>query len=628
MRRKVTLLEMKGPVRDSDEEVRSVMASGALMEAVARRAAINLDLQKYSSTPNPAATLEDVLDSLLGLPPASSRSPSPASPASPSRHPQSRHAEATPHEVPAVRAPTPPPPPQQPLSMPQAREGRRRNPSHQRRARNQSRAISPPSPTQQQRILRGITAAAAAESSQEIRTPDVPEMRRPEAPEICNPEVPEVRRPDAPEIRRPETPELLRSARDTPPRDSPPVTEEAQAASMTDEDDDEDESGEKQPLDEEAKEQSSDTLRPSDPRRRRVSFETRQPSEESEADARRRRHANRKRSRAAALCRRAAAAATAPNSPALPVLSRVARQGFLSRGRGCVKIFFSGPERAEAFTSAAVRAALAGVRSPSEGEAQAAALAEIGEPAYAGWADLPLPTSGCGERCYRDLVQLCRTYDPDSKLVLLVCVCVSSAETPGAGKWSRKVVSRCTSAKLGRFRLAPEPEHHLPRRRPTDPPPPPPRRRRAAGREGAELRPGSPITREMEYPETLVLRDLPSATSSFGKRELAYGNVRKQLKRRGVSLRKQFPDVHRRLRSYVEDGTAFSPAAIHPRDGLTGRPFLCVILPEGAQEPYWDAEEGGGRMETVDLGAAVADEDEDVFPRRNSDEASDAGGGS
>lgn len=30
-------------------------------------------------------------------------------------------------------------------------------------------------------------------------------------------------------------------------------------------------------------------------------------------------------------------------------LSRISRQGYLARGRGCVKLFFSSPDRAERF---------------------------------------------------------------------------------------------------------------------------------------------------------------------------------------------------------------------------------------------------------------------------------------
>ncbi|XP_071447389.1 uncharacterized protein [Hetaerina americana] len=635
-----------GPVRDLDES--SIMPSGALLEAAARRAAVRLELETCrSAPPNPDATLEDVLDSLLGLPPASSsRSPaSPASPASPLKHPQILQMRTAP--APVLPPPPPPPPPQMPAinaaehrqllpqepppatppPLPQkpppvirtiTGEARRRNPSHQRRARNQSRAISPTSPTSQTHL--SWSAIAAQGENAKVKSVPNPPVQVESAVE-----------------------DLVTSTKGAGGEDE----DEEQAASPSEEDEevaggfpapiaseernpptiaaDGDEGPQNPPYNVAG---DDPMLRPSkedDAPRRRVSFEIRQLSDDSEADARRRRHCARKRSRAAASCRRVAAAATAPSSPALPVLSRVARQGFLARGRGCVKVFFPGPERAEAFSAAAVSAALAGVRSPVAGEpgsAAATALNELGEPVYAGWADLPLPTGGCGEKCYRDLVQLCRTYDPDSKLVLLVCVCVSSAETPGAGKWSRKVVSRCMSAKLGPFRLAPEPQYHHPR--PSDPPPPPPPRRHhplpspLTAREGVggataaaeDLRPRSPITREMEYPETLVLRALPSEGCGLVKREEAYGNVQKHLKRRGVSLRKQFPDVHRRLRSYVEDGATFAPVAIHPRDGLTGRPFLCVILPEGADEPCWEGEEGG-RLKRVDVGVTDEEEEEE-----------------
>ncbi|XP_046398150.1 uncharacterized protein LOC124164956 [Ischnura elegans] len=734
-------LPANGPVRTPDDG--SGMPSGALLEAAARRAAVRLELETCRSAPppNPDATLEDVLDSLLGLPPASSsRSPaSPASPVSPLKHhpqsmqmrmppqhmvsqPMSQHmsqtisqtmsqimsqpmshttshtmshttsyamsqpmsqtisqtkSQTTSHTIiqPIARPPPPPPPPVAPVSPPPPTpippptspppplppppqipvinaaehrqmwsqeppsatppplpqkpppvirtitgEARRRNPSHQRRARNQSRAISPTSPTSQQHLTWSEIAASQGEG---IKAPSIVEPQKEEALER------EPKDLDASSVKGAEGEDEDEEQAASPSEEdeevaagfpAPPIipSEDRQQASPITTD------GEPQRPQQYNSGGDEPMLRPSkdeDAPRRRVSFEIRQLSDDSEADARRRRHCARKRSRAAASCRRVAAAATAPASPALPVLSRVARQGFLARGRGCVKVFFPGPERAEAFAAAAVSAALAGVRSPVAGEpgtATATALNELGEPVYTGWADLPLPTSGCGEKCYRDLVQLCRTYDPDSKLVLLVCVCVSSAETPGAGKWSRKVVSRCMSAKLGPFRLAPEPQYHHPR--PSDPPPPPPPRRyhpstsplsaTGGGLGGEDLRPRSPITREMEYPETLVLKALPLEACGPHKREVAYSNVQKHLKRRGVSLRKQFPDVHRKLRSYVEDGVAFAPVAIHPRDGLTGRPFLCVILPEGADEPCWEGEEGT-RLKRVDVGVTDEEEEED-----------------
>lgn len=228
-------------------------------------------------------------------------------------------------------------------------------------------------------------------------------------------------------------------------------------------------------------------------------------------------------SRVGALCRQVLAAAK-EHDETLRQLSLTARQGFLAHGAGAVKCFFPSPECAEKFVSSG------GV---SYKQQQIGEEPTIPEPVYVGWADLQ--PSEMGPNLYSDLVKMCKTYNPETRFVLYVSVCVvSEVPASGAVKWERQLVSRCAKIRLCRS-----------------------------------------VLEQIQQP---ITNDHHNASNH---RAASFAAVQKQLKQKGVSLRKQFPDVYHKLCAYV-DGKSdkFSPVTIYPKDVATGKSFMCVIMPD------------------------------------------------
>ena len=72
-----------------------------------------------------------------------------------------------------------------------------------------------------------------------------------------------------------------------------------------------------------------------------------------------------------------------------------------------------------------------------------------------------------------------------------------------------------------------------------------------------------------------------------------------------MNLRKLYPEVFQRLNTFVEGTTdRFIPVTLHPRCCVTGRPFVCIIMPNyGDQEINMPKNENGeNRVYTVDVG--------------------------
>lgn len=228
-------------------------------------------------------------------------------------------------------------------------------------------------------------------------------------------------------------------------------------------------------------------------------------------------------SRVGALCRKVLSYIK-EDDESLYQVSLMARRGFLGRGRGAVKVFFSSTEIAELFLN--------------EGASR------LGDPTFIRWADLSSEEST--PEMHEELLRLCKSYNADSRLVLLVSVCVvSEVPTTGAVKWERQIVSRCAKIRMSK-RLAPQ------RAEPS------------------------------ETPDTLILTSLPNNTDSSKKsRQISFSNIQRNLRQHGVSLRKQFPDLYTKLCDYVE-GTneTFTPVTIYPQDSASGKTFMCIIMPD------------------------------------------------
>lgn len=251
-------------------------------------------------------------------------------------------------------------------------------------------------------------------------------------------------------------------------------------------------------------------------------------------------------SRIGILCKQVIAAVK-EQKETLTHLSKEARTGYISHGLGTIKCFFPNPEAAEIFL-------LKG-------------LTCLGELTYVRWQDL-LP-SEMGPQLYAELVKMCRNYNPDSKLVLYISVCAIS-ETPAAGaiKWERQLVSRCAKMRLCKEIQIPERDM-------------------------------------MPNPEALIFISpiFQGESGSIKKmRQKTFKNLQAHLRCRGVSLRRQHPDIFSQITRYCEDtNLTFTPATVYPRDAQTKKSFMCIIMFEVTNENLLKLENAGVKVRTVDL---------------------------
>uniref|UniRef100_A0A182PLW8 MYND-type domain-containing protein n=1 Tax=Anopheles epiroticus TaxID=199890 RepID=A0A182PLW8_9DIPT len=271
-------------------------------------------------------------------------------------------------------------------------------------------------------------------------------------------------------------------------------------------------------------------------------------------------------SRVSALCRLVLSTCK-DDADTLRHLSVLARRGYLSQGRGVVRILFRSPESADSFIKQGFQC--------------------LGEVSYVRWPDL-LPAE-MGPELYSELLKLSTEYRPDSKMLIYVAICVVS-EAPGSAtapvKWERQLVSRCAKLKLCRTVVS----------------------EIASGGLGGER----PSPKADTVGDVLVLSfNILSKTTQRAREQVSL-NVQTVLRQRGVNLRKHYPEVFQRLATFVEGSTdRFLPVTLHPRDNVTGRSFVCIIMPnygdtERVQFPV--SENSDDRVVTVDVGADLGDD--------------------
>ncbi|XP_053666822.1 uncharacterized protein LOC128715925 [Anopheles marshallii] len=271
-------------------------------------------------------------------------------------------------------------------------------------------------------------------------------------------------------------------------------------------------------------------------------------------------------SRVSALCRLVLSTCK-DDADTLRHLSALARRGYLSQGRGVVRILFRSPESADSFIKQGFQC--------------------LGEVSYVRWPDL-LPAE-MGPELYSELLKLSTEYKPDSKMLIYVAICVVS-EAPGSAtapvKWERQLVSRCAKLKLCRSVVS----------------------------EIAASGPGGERTgpRADTVGDVLVLSfNILSKTTQRAREQVSL-NIQTILRQRGVNLRKHYPEVFQRLATFVEGSTdRFLPVTLHPRDNVTGRSFVCIIMPnygdtDRVQFPV--SENSDDRVVTVDVGADLGDD--------------------
>lgn len=263
--------------------------------------------------------------------------------------------------------------------------------------------------------------------------------------------------------------------------------------------------------------------------------------------------------RASTLCRQIISAAK-EDADALHQISTIGHKGYLALGRGVVKVFFTSPEAAEKFTTHGFQ--------------------YLSEPEYMKWTSLQ--PNEMGVELYTEVVKLCKAYNPETRVILYVAVCIiSEVPTKGAVKWERQMVSRCAKLRLSKTVTAAIQEQNR-------------RRHRRDSKSTPEDR------------ETLILTSKlgnageKNAATAHKFRQICFQNISKELENRGVNLKKHFPEVYSRLGAYV-DGTSdrFIPMTIYPKDVTSGKSFMCVIMPDSEVESGTPVD---GKVTTVDVG--------------------------
>lgn len=282
-------------------------------------------------------------------------------------------------------------------------------------------------------------------------------------------------------------------------------------------------------------------------------------------------------SRASTLCKQILSTAK-EDTDSLHHVSVIAHKGYLANGRGVVKAFFTSPESAEKFTVNGFQ--------------------NLGEPTYVKWPDL-LPNE-MGPELYAELIKLCKSYNPETRLVLYVAVCIIS-EVPTKGavvKWERQLVSRCAKIRLSKTVMGVIPHGQLPFH--ASP--------KARVRSRDKQQKDKDKLLKIENIETLILASNSANLQNKGInaiqkiREICFNNIQSELQRRGVNLKKHFPEVYSKLCAYVEGSfDRFTPVTVYPRDNLTGKSFMCVIMPETEPDKFNTLPADSVECRTVDV---------------------------
>ncbi|XP_056158127.1 apical junction component 1 homolog [Lampris incognitus] len=215
--------------------------------------------------------------------------------------------------------------------------------------------------------------------------------------------------------------------------------------------------------------------------------------------------------------------------------SRVAKVGFLSRGRGVLFLGFPNPASSSNFLKYGLDSLLM-------------------SPTYLSLRELESFKGNLGEYC-KELQEAGKEYDPNECFLLNVSIAVGEQLPDGPSpRYQAPTVRKY--AKVALASLSPERKVHK-------------------------------KEREME---TLILTP-PPGTAHIDKegeegrkaREICFINIQRELRIRGVFLRHEYPQVYQQLCEFVESNRRFTPTTIYPIDKRTGKQFMCMIM--AASEP-------------------------------------------
>ncbi|XP_075961036.1 apical junction component 1 homolog [Anarhichas minor] len=215
--------------------------------------------------------------------------------------------------------------------------------------------------------------------------------------------------------------------------------------------------------------------------------------------------------------------------------SRVAKAGYLSRGRGVLFLGFANPETADNFLQVGLESLLM-------------------SPTYLSLRELDGFKDNLGEYC-KELQQAGNEYDPNECFLLNVSVAVG------------ELVPNRPSPRV-----------------------PAPTVRKYAKVSLASSSPDRKVLRKESEMETLILTP-PPGTPDIDKegeegrkaREVCFVNIQRELRTRGVFLRHEYPKIYNQLCEFVESNKRFTPTTIYPLDKRTGKQFMCMIM--AASEP-------------------------------------------
>ncbi|CAL9682558.1 unnamed protein product [Knipowitschia caucasica] len=215
--------------------------------------------------------------------------------------------------------------------------------------------------------------------------------------------------------------------------------------------------------------------------------------------------------------------------------SRIAKVGYLSRGRGVLFLGFPNPASSSNFLQYGLDSLHM-------------------SPTYLSLRELESFKDNLGEYC-KELQEAGREYDPNECFILNVSIAVGDQLPDGPSPRNQAPTVR-KYAKVALASFSPERKVHK--------------------KEG-----------DME---TLILTP-PPGTADIDKegeegrkaREICFINIQRELRLRGVFLRHEYPQIYQHLCEFVESNIRFTPTTIYPIDKRTGKQFMCMIM--AASEP-------------------------------------------
>lgn len=215
--------------------------------------------------------------------------------------------------------------------------------------------------------------------------------------------------------------------------------------------------------------------------------------------------------------------------------SRIAKVGYLSRGRGVLFLGFPNPTSSTNFLQNGLDSL-------------------VMSPTYLSLRELESFKDNLGDY-FKELREAGKEYDPNECFILNVSIAVGDQLPDGPSPRNQAPTVR-KYAKVALASFSPERNVHK---------------------------------KESDM-ETLILTP-PPGTADIDKegevgrkaREVCFINIQRELRIRGVFLRHEYPQVYQQLCEFVESNRRFTPTTIYPIDKRTGKQFMCMIM--AASEP-------------------------------------------